>query len=535
MEPLDLVGIATDKRGAKHCVHDVGSRVAAASHPDAGDAVIRIDKDRDLSHPVSPVIWDTGGVWLYCPEIGYAHRHTSIPNLPLPVSHTLLHNPWYMNPSDTRILRDLAQTYAEYAAGEVMESRREKWRRHNTRVEKTYPFHIEDNGRFTKDLLPPLICEDEESRGLEARLRRAILYYEKIDDDRIIPDRFLVDWVTHTSPYCAELTFTHVDDGAGGNFGYETNKPIKDIDGDFHKITPRTITLDRDLTDRRAELASNAFAGLLPVEIGRASSLYSDGIANKAVHLLGMEALFLEMAMNPDAVHRLFAHFCDDNLALGRWEEEHGLLTHNNDGNQGYCSGSSQFGCEMPEAPGDGVRGLASTERCGYLEAQEATGISPDMFGEFFMPQFQRLAARFKMFKFGCCEPVHDLMPHLIKLPGLFKVSVTPWCDIRKLADRCPPDVIWSRKPVPLKLCDTEFDAEDFRAHLLETLEVGGEYFIEFIFRDTNRLTGAMSERLDEACRIVRDLTGHHEGSRATSGREVYTLRHLSKQPDRKK
>lgn len=395
-----------------------------------------------------------------------------------------------------------------------MEARRTKWRLHNTRREKTYPFHIEDNGRFAKDLLPGLVCEDAEARRIEARLRRAILYYETVDDDRIIPDRFLIDWVTSTTAYCRELIFTHVEDSAGGTFGYETNKPIKDIDADFHKIEARRISLDRSLTQRRAEIATRAFAGLIPVEIGRPSSLYSDGIANKAVHLLGMEELFVQMAMNPDAVHRLFAHFTDDNLALGDWEEQRGLLTHNNDGNQGYCSGSSQFGCEMPEAPGDGERGLRSTERCGYLEAQEATGVSPDMFDEFFMPQFHRLAAKFKMFKFGCCEPVHDLMSHLIKLPGLFKVSVTPWCDIRKLAERCPESIIWSRKPVPLKLCGDEFDADDFRAHLAETLEVGDGYFIEFIFRDTNRLTGAMGERLADACRIVRDLTGHPEGSR---------------------
>jgi hypothetical protein len=34
------------------------------------------------------------------------------------------------------------------------------------------------------------------------------------------------------------------------------------------------------------------------------------------------------------------------------------------------------------------------------------------------MPQFKRLAAKFKSFKFGCCEPVHDLMPHRTQLPG---------------------------------------------------------------------------------------------------------------------
>jgi hypothetical protein len=411
-------------------------------------------------------------------------------------------------------LRRLAATYAEYALGEVMAQRREKWRLHNGLRERTFPFHLEDNGTYLRDLRPALQCEEPTCRHLEERLLNAVFFYERVNDDRIIPDRFVVDWATQTSGYCDELRFTHAEDGRGGSFGYETNKPIKDIDGDFPKIKKRTLTLNRQLTDRHAELAADVFQGLLPVVVGRCGSLYSDGIANKAVHLMGMQELYLQMAVNPEAVHRLLTFLAEDNMALGRWEEEQGLLTLNNDGNQGYCSGSSQFSDEIPGrqlGPGEPVR---STDRYGYLEAQEAAGISPDMFAEFLMPHFRKLAARFRLMKFGCCEPVHGFMPYLQELNGLRKVSVTPWCDQEKLAAHCPQGVIWSRKPVPLKLCGSTFDPDDFRAHLRETLDMGAGHFIEFIFRDTNRLTGEMEGRVDLACRIVREVTAHPEGAR---------------------
>jgi len=161
-------------------------------------------------------------------------------------------------------------------------------------------------------------------------------------------------------------------------------------------------------------------------------------------------------------------------------------------------------------APGERIR---SADRYGYLEAQEASSISPDMFAEFLMPHFRKLA-KFKLFKFGCCEPVHAFIGHLQELNGLRKVSVSPWCDLEKLAAACKRNVIWSRKSVPLKLCGSTFDPVDFRAHLQETLEIGDGFFIEFVFRDTNLLTGAMQNRLDDACRIVRDITGHPEGAR---------------------
>ncbi len=39
-------------------------------------------------------------------------------------------------------------------------------------------------------------------------------------------------------------------------------------------------------------------------------------------------------------------------------------------------------------------------------------------------------------------------------------------------------------------------------------------YFIEFVFLDTNRLTGEMEQRLTEACDIVRKITNRPEGRR---------------------
>ena len=406
-------------------------------------------------------------------------------------------------------LRDLAGKYAEIALSDVMTHRREKWRLHNGLQARTFPFHIEDNGEYLHDLCPPLKCEDPICRSLEARIVHALVSYETIDDDRIIPDRFVVDYATDVSSLCEDLQIIRAETGG---YGYRTNKPIQDIDADFHKLSHRTITLDRDKTDKRLAVAREMFDGLLPVELGRVSTYYSDGIANKAVHLMGMQELYLQMAAEPDAVHRLLTFLAEDNFALGQWEEQQGLLTINNDGNQGYCTGSSLFCDEIPGREIPPGQPVASTDRYGYLEAQEAAGLSPAMFGEFLMPHFQKFASRFKLLKFGCCEAVHGFIGHLQQLPGLRKVSVTPWCDQEKLAADCREDVIWCRKPVPLKLCGDTFDQDDFRSHLQETLDIGAAYFIEFVFRDTNRLTGAMRERVQIACDIIRDLTGHAEG-----------------------
>lgn len=414
-----------------------------------------------------------------------------------------------MTPHDYARLRTLAGTYAEYAHGTPMALRREKWRLHNTLQHKTFPFHIEDNGSFLDGLMPALECHDDDCRALEWHMARAITAYEAIDDDRIIPARFVVDWCTPCSPLCEELRFEHANNGTG--LGYQTNRPVKNIRADWHKLTHRSMTLDRARTLRRADIARRVFDGLLPVQIGRVSSMYSDGITNKAVHLMGMQELYLQMAADPDAVHDLFAFLATDNLRLGRWEEQQCLLTYTHDGNQGYCTGSSFYTGDA--APPAGTP-MTAAMRFGYLESQESAGISPAMFDEFLMPHLTRLAAQFKWLMFGCCEPVHAFMPLLQRLPGLRKVSVTPWCNLRVLADVCRPDVIWCRKPAPLTLCGTSFAEEAVRTHLQETLDIGHAFFIEFVYRDTNMLTPAMTERVAAVCRLIRTLTGHPEGTR---------------------
>ena len=417
-----------------------------------------------------------------------------------------------MTNKDRGRLRNLACKYADFARGKPMTQRREKWRVHNRLQEKTFPFHIEDNGSFLSDLTPPLECDDNECRVLEGRLLYALVSYAQIDDDRIIPDRFVVDWHAPLTGNCDELQITRADNGHGSSLGYQTNQPIKDINADWSKLKKRTIFLDREQTERQAHLAQEVFAGLLPVEIGRVSSLYSDGITNKAVLLMGMQELYLQMAMDPDAVHRLFTFLAEDDLALGKWEEDQNLLRLNNDGNQGYCTGSSLFSDETDRPAGNSV---VSTDRYGYLESQESAGISADMFAEFLMPHFTKFANKFKLVMFGCCEPVHHLMPVLQRLPGLRKVSVTPWCDLSKLAETCRQDVIWCRKPIPLKFCGETFSPDDLRTHLQETLDIGQDYFIEFVYRDTNLLTGAMTDRVAQTCALIRDITGHPEGSRS--------------------
>lgn len=82
-----------------------------------------------------------------------------------------------------------------------------------------------------------------------------------------------------------------------------------------------------------------------------------------------------------------------------------------------------------------GARQASFADGWGYANSQETVGISPQMFDEVFFPSIARYAARFGLFAFGCCEPVHPLWERsLSRLPNLAQGLGFAWCDEEAIA-----------------------------------------------------------------------------------------------------
>ena len=68
-----------------------------------------------------------------------------------------------------------------------------------------------------------------------------------------------------------------------------------------------------------------------------------------------------------------------------------------------------------------------TTECWGFLESQETTAVSPETYGEFVYPYQDRLARRFGLLSYGCCERVDAIWEdYLSKWTNLRKLSVSP-------------------------------------------------------------------------------------------------------------
>ena len=333
------------------------------------------------------------------------------------------------------------------------------------------------------EILPAssMTCVDDQLRKWEWALRSRIYSWENIKDDSCFEPRFNIGWQLRISDYGVDIPIRF-----GENRGsYVWDAPIKDLGMDLDKLRHRSYAVDREATSRSLELADRIFGDLLPVR-NRGFFFWTVGLTWEAIKLVGLEKFMLAMYDEPENIHRLMAWLRDDHLALLDDLERDGLLTLNNEDDD-VGSGGLGYSDEL-RGPGPGKELPARIhDLWGLAEAQETVGISPAMFEEFVLPYQMPLLEKFGLACYGCCEPLHDRIDAILKIPNLRRVSVSPWCDQTKMIERLGRHYIFSRKSNPVRVC-AMFDEEGIRAELAETLRIAGEGILEIILKDTHTL-----------------------------------------------
>jgi hypothetical protein len=113
------------------------------------------------------------------------------------------------------------------------------------------------------------------------------------------------------------------------------------------------------------------------------------------------------------------------------------------------------------------------------------------MFDEFFLPYMAEVAGLFGLVYYGCCEPVHDRWDRLRRaIPHIRAVSISPWCDMRAMAEQLGRDCVFSRKPRPAPISGNSADWDALEKDVDETLAAARGCNLEIIFRDVYRIGG---------------------------------------------
>jgi hypothetical protein len=349
--------------------------------------------------------------------------------------------------------------------------------------------------------------EDPVLRAAEGRMRRTLVQWHNFPADMIVSD-----WMP--SPMVIG------DDGLGLEEVHEKNKsniakgavdyvPIIKDESDAMKIRPPHVTCDRETSDRNAEMLAEIIGDLLPVRlVGVTTTWFAPW--DRLVRWYGIQELYMDMIDRPELVKLAISRMVD--ALIGRYEqyERMGLLGLNN-GNNRVGSGGLGMTDELPAADFDGER-VRMIDMWGNSTPQIFSSVSPEMHWEFALQYEMRILERFGLNCYGCCEPLHNKIGILRRVPRLRRISMSPFVDIDVGAAAIGQDFIYSAKPNPSVLATNSWRPDDARRDLAEILDKTRGLHVEIILKDIHTVRGERQRLFDWARLAMEMATKDQQG-----------------------
>ena len=381
---------------------------------------------------------------------------------------------------DKSIVRDLAARYLEICARPAQQERRPLWRRQNSLRGDRPLIYMR---AFAWHELPDSKCQCEDAflRGYEAFFRQH-LYWDSLQDDSIFEPWVTVGAVHRCSGWGVAGRNIHSQTARGS---YKVDYALKEL-GDIEKMRAPRHEIDEDATALRAERLHDVLGDVIPINIDRgpAYRMWTADLSTDLGHLRGIENFMLDMADNPEWLHRLLGFMADgvrrthdQAEAAGDW----GLCAHQNQ--------AMPYAEELP-APAANVNNVPRKQLWGYLAAQEFTLVSPAMWDEFLF-QYQRpILEQFGLSAYGCCEDLTRKIPLLRKLGNLRRIAVSPMANVARCAEQIGRDYVVSYRPSPTDMVGYGFDPDRIRRILREDLAACRDCHVDITLKDVETVQG---------------------------------------------
>ena len=383
---------------------------------------------------------------------------------------------------DRDIIRGLAAQLAEIAALDIQNENRKLYRAVNG-LKMIRPVVLLDElpwNQLNYDGELDLHCEDEFLRRVELDMRRTLYRWKHCPGDMIIDPFYSLQRVIHISPIGPEIRENILEADRGNNIvSHHYEDQFAKME-DLEKLKTPEITVDDELTQKRYELLDGIFGDILPIRISGISGAGFYMPWDNLSMWRGVEPIYTDLYDEPELLHAFMRKFVDIRKDLLRREEEMGLL-------DDYLPVLHCTPGLVDDLPGEKKDGKVTRANIwGRGTAQCFASVSPAMHDEFEIEYAKEYFEGFGLVYYGCCEPLHDKIDIVKKLPNLRKLSITPWADVRKSAERIGSDYVLSRKPNPATVGVPTLNEEALRQDILETLQVCRENNTpcEFILKD---------------------------------------------------
>ena len=385
-----------------------------------------------------------------------------------------------MTQRDKQIVRELAKRYMELAASDVQQEMNRRMRATNDLQLVRPPVLIDEIPWYQMNFDDELtcLCEDEDARGVEYDLRRA-LYRRKF---------FRAD--TLFEPFWRVRR--HVESTDNGLSPKETviheDKQNNIYSHAFHDVLADEEALDRlhkkpihrlrpDLDESAMAFYTDLFGEAMPVKLC-GENYFGFPVWDRIGRLRGMTPMLLDLYDRPEYTHRILQTLVADAQDYLDFIEQNSVV--DNDPVNLHCTPGMISGLADSGWKATWFRGTAQT----------FTSVSPEMFEEFEINYVAPIAERFAYTYYGCCEPLDTRFDVISKLPHLRKLGVSPWANEAVMAERIGGNYVYSRKPNPA-LVAHETDPEVVRKETEETVKLCIRHGCpcEFVLKDISNVS----------------------------------------------
>lgn len=403
------------------------------------------------------------------------------------------------NEHDKNVLRELAKEVAEIASWESMAEKKALWMKHN-KLEKTRPLIFCDPEHGWNEIITDdqVKCQNSIARHWEVYLRKMIFWGKEMKDDLVVEPYFNLPHVYKEKQW----SIVGMEDPRkfredGGAFHIDT---LLENYGKINEITKSKIDIDYGITEKLLQLAHEIFDDILEVRLNTVW-FWSVGLTDEFAFLRGMEKMMYDFYDNPEGVHQVMNLLMEGTMEKLDFLEKNNLLSLNNDGTY-VGSGGIGF---TDQLPGKGFDGHVRTkDMWALLESQITVGVSPDMFNEFIFPYHKKLAERFGLICYGCCEPMSQRIDMVKSIPNLRRVSVSPWANKEIMANKLGTQYIYSLKLSPSPLAVPHMNEDVVRNEIRESLKLTKNNIVEFLMKD-NHTIGNNPRNLTRWVEIARE------------------------------
>jgi len=378
-------------------------------------------------------------------------------------------------------LRGIAKELRHAAGDPANEEKRAFWRRHTALKAERPAIFVFPDGAWD-ELMPvsELRCSHPYAKRVEYELRTRLIRSQILPDDVPAEPTFFVEKVVHNTMWGIEPRRIQ----SGQNGGSWHHEPVIETPADWSKLSMPRVEYDEQETKERLECVGDLLSDVLDVSL--------TGIKQVDFHILhyycdfrGLENMYMDLILEPEAVHSTIRFFTDGLKSMFLQYEEQNLLSMNNDGTFHYTGGIG-YTDDLPNSPSFDPLHIRLCDMWGAAEAQEFSSVSPEMHEEFILQYERELLELFGLNGYGCCDDLSKKLDGVLKIKNLRRVAVCPYADIAEFTPRLKKDYMMTWKPQPSYLAHEELGEEEICKELHEGLAKAKGGVIELVLRDTH-------------------------------------------------